>query len=119
MKHHPCPLIKIPVSTHARQGPRGCGADGAGIIGRRIERLHLVTAILLLIDAMLVRADEDYDRRSDQTVFTQLLGRAGRVRSDGFGQLMRVGDGPSEGTGDQHALPRTGVLDDIMAGDAA
>ena len=32
---------------------------------------------------------------------------------------MRVGDGSSEGTGYQHALARAGVLDDIMAGDAA
>ena len=41
------------------------------------------------------------------------------MRSDGLGQLMRIGNRTTEGTGYQHALSRAGVLDDIMAGDAA
>ena len=41
------------------------------------------------------------------------------MRGDGFGEFERIGDGASEGTRDQHALPRTGVLDDVVAGDPA
>ena len=68
---------------------------------------------------MLIGTDEDDDRGSEHPVLAQLLRGARGVRGDGFGEFERVGDGAAEGTRDQHAFPRTGVLDDIVAGDAA
>ena len=85
LEHHPGPLVKIPVSTDTRQGLGRRGTDGPGVVRRRIERLQFVATILLLVDAMLVGADEHHDRGSDEPVFAQLLGGAGRVRGDGLG----------------------------------
>ena len=118
LEHHPGPLVKIPVATDARQGPRRRGADGPGVVGRRLERLDFVAAILLLVDAVLVGADEHHDGRGDEPVLAQFLRGAGRMRGDGFGELEGVRDRTTEGTRHQHALPRAGVFDDIMAGDA-
>jgi hypothetical protein len=119
LQHHAGPLIHVAVAADAGERAGRRAADRAGIIGRRIERLEFVAAILGLIDAVLVGADEDDDRGSQHAVFAQLLRGARGVRGDGLGEFERVGDGTSERTRDQHALPRTGVLDDVVAGDPA
>ena len=119
LQHHPCPFIHIPVAPDPRERPCRRRADGPGVVGRRIERLEFVATILRLVDTMLVGTDEDDDRGSQHAVFAQLLRGAGGVRGDGFGEFERVGDGTSEGARHQHALPRTGVFDDIVTRDTA
>ena len=119
LEHHAGPLIQVAVAPDAGERAGRRGADGAGVVGRRIEQLEFVAAILRLVDAVLIGADEDDDRGSQHAVLAELLRRARGVRGDGLGEFERIGDGTAEGARDQHALPRTGVLDDVVAGDAA
>ena len=119
LQHHAGSLIHVAVATDAGERAGGSAADRTGIVGRRIQRLQFVTPILLLVDAMLVCTDEDDDRGSQHAVFAQLLRGTSGVRGDSLGEFERVGDRPAEGTRDQHALPRTGVLDDVVTRDTA